>query len=678
VKQSGTGNQILNGAVQTVMSGGKLSIASGGEIEILAGATVTFGTGVIPWAAVSKSGASVADFSAGTLLIARGGTGGTTAIGALDSLITAEATVASATTTDLGAVTSRNVSITGTTTITGFGTAAAGVMRFGRFTGALTLTHNGTSLILPSAASITTAANDRFVAVSLGSGNWLVYSYTRASGAALVTSGGTVTHTGGTLTSNALVLGAGTDDTKVAAGLTTDGTSKLVLGVAGSAVGGVDFKNATSGTLTLQPATGALGTVTLTLPAATDTVAVLAASQTLTNKTLGSGTAVTAAISYTAGVKQTFAPDATTSGLNVGSFAGAPSSLANGDLFYDSTAGALKARIAGSTVSLGAGGGGSGTVNSGTANQLAYFASTGTAVSGLTSANDGVLVTSSSGVPSISSTLPNVTVFPASGQATLAVKAAASQTTRILFQANNDGPAITELGVAGATNAIITGSATGDMFFAVSGGSQRIIFSTVSGLGAIGFSLESANAGISWAGSTTGTVPVKSNLTVFPASGAATLAIKAAAAQTARILFQSNNDGPAVTDISVAGATNSQITGSAVGDMCFRINGNSQNFLFSGDSSTIVLKITAGQVLAEKTTNATTTTDAALVSKGGLSVASDIVTGGAIKTAAPSGGTAAAWKHGTVASVTPTAPNRTIELDVGGTRYFLHAKTTND
>lgn len=55
---------------------------------------------------------------------------------------------------------------------------------------------------------------------------------------------------------------------------------------------------------------------------------------------------------------------------------------------------------------LTASGGGSGTVNSGTANQLAYYASTGTAVSGLTSANSGVLVTDGSGVPSISTNIP--------------------------------------------------------------------------------------------------------------------------------------------------------------------------------------------------------------------------------------------------------------------------------
>ena len=51
---------------------------------------------------------------------------------------------------------------------------------------------------------------------------------------------------------------------------------------------------------------------------------------------------------------------------------------------------------------------------------------------------------------------------------------------------------------------------------------------------------------------------------------------------------------------------------------------------------------------------------------------------GSITTGAPSGGTAAAWKLGTVASVSPTSPNRTIEVDIGGTIYYIHAKTTNN
>lgn len=52
-------------------------------------------------------------------------------------------------------------------------------------------------------------------------------------------------------------------------------------------------------------------------------------------------------------------------------------------------------------------GGGGGTVSSGTINQLAYYAATGTVVSGLATANNGVLITSGGGAPSISSTLPS-------------------------------------------------------------------------------------------------------------------------------------------------------------------------------------------------------------------------------------------------------------------------------
>ena len=101
-----------------------------------------------------------------------------------------------------------------------------------------------------------------------------------------VAGGGAVTHTAGALTANAVVLGAGAADTKVVAGVTTDGTSVLTLGVAGTSVGGLALKNATSGTITVQPPTGALGTVTLTAPAATDTLVGRATTDTLTNKSI--------------------------------------------------------------------------------------------------------------------------------------------------------------------------------------------------------------------------------------------------------------------------------------------------------------------------------------------------------------------------------------------------------
>jgi hypothetical protein len=93
--------------------------------------------------------------------------------------------IASATTTDIGAALGNYVQITGTVTITELGTSAAGVWRNVTFTGALTLTYNATSLILPTSANITTAAGDTALFVSEGLGNWRCLFYSRRSGAAL-------------------------------------------------------------------------------------------------------------------------------------------------------------------------------------------------------------------------------------------------------------------------------------------------------------------------------------------------------------------------------------------------------------------------------------------------------------------------------------------------------------
>ena len=93
--------------------------------------------------------------------------------------------VASAATTDIGAVNSNFVQVTGTAAITRLGVAAAGVSRTVIFAGALTLTHNAASLKLPGSANIGTAAGDVADFVSLGSGNWRCTGYMRASGQAV-------------------------------------------------------------------------------------------------------------------------------------------------------------------------------------------------------------------------------------------------------------------------------------------------------------------------------------------------------------------------------------------------------------------------------------------------------------------------------------------------------------
>ena len=106
-------------------------------------------------------------------------------------------TLASAATVNIGAAAANSITISGTTTITAFDSIAAGAVRRVTFSGALILTHNATSLILPTGANLTTAAGDVAEFQSLGSGNWRCDYYSKASGAAVLPS----SFTGGTLTS---------------------------------------------------------------------------------------------------------------------------------------------------------------------------------------------------------------------------------------------------------------------------------------------------------------------------------------------------------------------------------------------------------------------------------------------------------------------------------------------
>jgi hypothetical protein len=86
--------------------------------------------------------------------------------------------------------------VTGTTTVTDidFGTTKAGRTIDVVFEGALILTHNSTTLILPTGANITTAAGDTCRITSEGGDNVRVINYQRKSGSALSepTSGVTV------------------------------------------------------------------------------------------------------------------------------------------------------------------------------------------------------------------------------------------------------------------------------------------------------------------------------------------------------------------------------------------------------------------------------------------------------------------------------------------------------
>jgi len=92
---------------------------------------------------------------------------------------------------------------------------------------------------------------------------------------------------------------------------TSSSASNITIGTAGSIVGSLELANATSGTVSLTPTTGALGSAVITVPAATDTMALIAATQTLTNKTISGATISGGTISGVTSASLTLGSDAT-------------------------------------------------------------------------------------------------------------------------------------------------------------------------------------------------------------------------------------------------------------------------------------------------------------------------------------------------------------------------------
>lgn len=78
------------------------------------------------------------------------------------------------------------VTLSSTATANTLGTVQAGFIGVVHYGVAITITHNGTSRILPTGANIATAVGDVEIVLSLGSGNWRTIAYMRASGEALV------------------------------------------------------------------------------------------------------------------------------------------------------------------------------------------------------------------------------------------------------------------------------------------------------------------------------------------------------------------------------------------------------------------------------------------------------------------------------------------------------------
>ncbi len=263
---------------------------------------------------VTAAGSTLSD----TVTLAKGGTGQTTAGPALDALTVAGADIASATTTNIGAGTGISIIITGTTTITAFDTVAAGIVRILKFSGALTLTHSGTALILPGAANITTVAGDVATFVSLGSGNWrcACYQKTTVTGTGslvLATSPSLTTPAiaGATITGTVTVANGCTLTTPAIAGATITGTVTIANGctlttpVIGAATGtslalSGAVTSTSSGAAGFGYATGSGSTVTQTASKShATTIAAMCGLITMNNAALAAATIVSATITTT-------------------------------------------------------------------------------------------------------------------------------------------------------------------------------------------------------------------------------------------------------------------------------------------------------------------------------------------------------------------------------------------
>lgn len=99
----------------------------------------------------------------------------------IDSEIAGAFTSIASATPSLAATTTQNINITGNTTITAWGTLAAGIRRTTKFASTPKITYNGTSMILLSGSDQQMQVGDICDWISEGSGNWRQLSWHHAA-----------------------------------------------------------------------------------------------------------------------------------------------------------------------------------------------------------------------------------------------------------------------------------------------------------------------------------------------------------------------------------------------------------------------------------------------------------------------------------------------------------------
>lgn len=203
---------------------------------------------------------------------------------------------------------------------------------------------------------------------------------------------------------------------------------------------------------------------------------------------------------------------------------------------------------------------------------------------------------------------------------------------------------------------------TGGGLTSLNVGSGSITGGAISGttIGATGTVTVSAAAGlINFSGATLGQITSTGDFYINPASGK-TLYL----GQGNPVAI--NSTGLAVTGV-ITSARNT-VTGNGLG------GGTTTATLNINEGGTRQWSLGAGYLVSGVLSVINGSTGLAVldVATTGLAVT------GTLSTTDPAGGAGPAWKLGIAASVSPTSPNRTIRIDIAGTSYYLHAKTTND
>ena len=377
-------------------------------------------------------------------------------------------------------------------------------------------------------------------------------------------------------------------------------------------------------------------------------------------------------------------PMTTTGDIIIGGSSGAATRLAAGTNAYVLT------MVSGSPAWAAASGGGSGTVNSGTATQLAYYSSTGTAVSG-----NSLLTIDTVGKLTLTSTSTNT--------AELSLVSTGASTNQALVTFIKNGTTKGIFGMSGTSGGIVTGSADGDMAFRANGGS--IWLSADSGttahlkIGASGLATHKTSASTSnvFVLDTTdstgsivsqlqfnfgGTEKGRVGTTLYAGGGivgssANDLFIRSTSGD---ILFSNDNGSTIRAKLSTTGTLTLLGAASSLSQFIFdtttanysdilRFNlvGTGKGYWgCSGDANSYITGNAVGDsFIRTETLNFNVSTN------GGTAIGFQVVSGnGGIKTSAPSGGTAAAWKLGSLVTAAVTADTtRYIQLDVGGVLY---------